>query len=89
MSQPIIKSLTTHTVHTVRRAQCPAHGLQPCYIACTCVAKFGQPVTHVLNPFKSKSGIGEILCKRRDHEVHEMLLLCSKCSKEHGYLVVP
>lgn len=76
---------TVHTMHTMKRAQCPAHGLQPCYIACSCVIKFRQPITHVIRPTKAESGVGEILCKRRDHEAHEMLLVCAVCAGENGW----
>lgn len=82
MSQPNTK---LHTIHTLKRATCPTHGLQPCYTACSCVVKFGQPTTHVVKPIVAKTGIGEILCKRRDHEAHEMLLVCAVCAREYGW----
>lgn len=85
MSQPI---KSPATMYTMKRATCPTHGLQPCYTACTCVVKFGQPPTRVTRPSKAKSGIGEILCKRDDHELHEMLVVCVLCAGERGWDVI-
>lgn len=83
MSQPITKP---SVLHTLRRADCPIHGpLQPFYFACTCVVKFSQPPTHVLRPSRSPTGAGEILCKRRDHEAHEMLMVCVHCASENEW----
>jgi hypothetical protein len=73
----------------MKRAQCPTHGMQPCYTACTCVVKFGNAPAHVVRPSKAKSGIGEILCNRTDHEMHEMQLVCAMCATDHKWNVVP
>ncbi len=82
MSQKLLKS---GTMYTLRRATCPTHGLQPCYTACSCVVKFSQPATRVTRPSKAKSGIGEILCKRNDHELHEMVVVCVMCAQQNGW----
>jgi hypothetical protein len=82
MSQPIKR---IQSIHTMRRAQCATHGLQPYYTACTCVIKFGTPPHHIIRPSASKTGIGELLCTRTDHEMHEMLMVCVMCVRENGW----
>jgi hypothetical protein len=82
MSQPIKK---VQSIHTMRRAQCTTHGLQPYYAACTCVVKFGVPAVHILRPSQSPTGAGELLCHRLDHEMHEMLIVCALCVNEAGW----
>ena len=82
MSQPI---KSPATMYTMKRAHCSIHGLQPCYTACSCVVKFSQPATRVTRPSKAKSGIGEILCKRNDHELHEMVVVCVMCAQQNGW----
>ncbi len=67
-----------------RVTQCATHGRSQGYIVCTCIAKNGAAVVHLLAP--DKTGIGEILCSTtKIHLTDQLILVCEHCAKAEGW----